>query len=106
MRAAMLAVMTIGATNAVVRVPLPKSVYQETLRLPLAKTGVRGNYNVVLLVEKDHDVEAASSGICSGIAESFNMTSPDGARYAERCKAMSSNAIRESRGLDMQHEPR
>ena len=88
-----------------VRLPLPKATFQEVINLPLANSEVRGSYNVVLVAEEGHTSTTAVTGICVGIAQSFN-TSSGGADYMQRCEGRMADMVREARGLDMQHDPR
>ncbi len=90
-----------AASAEVVRVPLDRTVFQETVHLPLAGSAVRGNYNLMLTATEGHDVAHAVSGICSGVAASFNAT---GSGYEAACPGRIADLVRESRGLDMQHE--
>ncbi len=92
-------------SGATVRVPLQRTAFQETVRLPLADSTVRGNYNLVLVAEEGHGVDRAVKGICDGIGASFNVTGDEGAVYAARCPSLTATMVRESRGLDMQHDP-
>jgi len=102
------ALLLASPADAEVRVPLQRTVLQETMRLPLRNSVIPGTYNVVLIADAGHSSAQAVAGICSGLEGSFNVSDVGvGDRsFMSRCPGRIADMVRESRGLDMQHDPK